>query len=258
MEPDVLYETGAGVARICVNRPQVLNALRTRTVEQLAEAMRRADGDKAAGVVVLTGAGDRAFCAGGDVEEMRELTPETGRRFLDAFAEAVLAIRSCGKPVIARVRGHCVGGGNELQLACDLTAASDESTFGQVGPMVGSAPVLGGTQLLPRLCGDKRAREAMFLCPRYKAHEARELGWINVVVPAAELDATVDAWCRRILQMSPTALRVIKQAMLGEGWLEPALRAGVALLAPLYGSDELREGMGAFLEKRPARFDKFR
>lgn len=123
---------------------------------------------------------------------------------------------------------------------------------------MGSAPVLGGTQILPRISGDKRAREAIFLCPRYKAHEARDLGWVNVVVPVAELDATVNAWCQRILQMSPTALRVIKQAMAAEGWLEPALRAGVNLLATVYGSEELREGMNAFLDKRPANFDRFR
>ncbi len=257
MQPDIRYETKDGIARLTLNRPDVLNALREQTFVELIEAVRRAEADRSVGVLVIAGAG-RAFCAGGDVGEMRDLNPQSGRKFLDTFAQAILTMRSCGKPIIARVHGYCIAGGNEVNLACDLTIASEDAMFGQAGPRVASAPVLGGTQFLPRLAGHKKASEIMFLCRRYTAKEAVEMGLANVAVPMDKLDATVNEWCAELLDKSPSAIRILKQAMLNEGWLKPALESGMTLLAPMYGSAEMREGMSAFLEKRKPDFSRFR
>src|SRR5207248_1084496 len=150
------------------------------------------------------------------------------------------------------IRGWCIAGGNELNLACDLAVASEDAQFGQAGPTVGSVPVILGTQLLPRLCGERVAKEIVMLCRRYSAREAQAMGLVNLVVPAERLDAEVDALVERLAGMSPTALRIAKASLNHEGdaLLGPSLRMGVELLAACYGSDELREGMSAFLDKR--------
>jgi dihydroxynaphthoic acid synthetase len=257
MEPDVRYEVKDGVARLTLNRPEVLNALRGKTFVELAEGIRRAEADHSVGVLVIAGAG-RSFCAGGDVHEMRDLNPQTGRKFLQMFADAIVAMRRCSKPVISRVQGYCIAGGNEVNLSCDMTIAAEDAHFGQAGAKVASAPVLGGTQFIPRLSGHKKACEVMFLCRLYTAKEAMEMGWVNAVVPAEKLDTTVDAWCAELLEKSPASIRILKQAMYDDSSLERALDAGMSLLAPTYGSDELREGMSAFLEKRKPHFERFR
>lgn len=254
----VSYEERGDASIVVIDRPQVHNALATETLRQLSTTFARAESSRSA-VIVITGAGTKAFCSGGDIEEMRGATQESGRVFLGAFLDFVLAIRRARKPVIARVDGFCLGGGNEIALTCDLTIASDRSAFGQVGPSVGSAPVLAATQLLPRIVGEKRAREIVFLCERYTAAQALELGWINRVVPADELDATVQAWCARIASMSPQALRIAKTSLnAATDGLLPSFIQGVDLLAAAFGTEELKEGTAAFLEKRKPDFDRFR
>ncbi|MCK6552051.1 enoyl-CoA hydratase-related protein [Myxococcota bacterium] len=254
----VRYEERGDAAFVVIDRPDCHNALATETLRQLLSTFAHADASRCAAIVV-TGAGTRAFCSGGDIEEMRSATPETGRVFLGAFLELMLALRRSKKPVIARVDGFCLGGGNEIALTCDLTIASDRATFGQVGPSVGSAPVLAATQLLPRIVGEKRAREIVFLCERYTATQALEMGWINRVVPAADLDDAVSAWCTRIADMSPQSLRIAKTSLnSGTDTLLPSFNQGVEMLAAAFGTEEFREGTGAFLEKRKPDFRRFR
>jgi enoyl-CoA hydratase/carnithine racemase len=254
----VRYEERGDASWVVIDRPHVHNALATQTLLELIEGFRRADVAKTA-AIVLTGAGERAFSAGGDIEEMQTLTSARARIFLSAFLDLIIAIRRAKKPVIARVDGYCLGGGNEIAVACDLTVASDRSLFGQVGPLVGSAPVLGSTQLLPRIVGDKRAREIVFLCQRYPAKEALEMGWINRVVAPSELDRAVEEWTARIATMSPQSLRIAKTSLnAGTDWLLSALTQGVEMLSQCFDTAELKEGLNAFLEKRTANFAQFR
>ena len=256
---DILYVKADGVARITINRPDVLNALRTQTYVELTDAFVDAADDDEIGVVVLSGAGERAFSSGGDVRGQASRTPNSGRRHLRRMLDLGSAIRNNGKPVIAAVDGYAIGGGHELHLMCDITLASERSVFGQVGPRVGSVPIWGATQLLPRLVGDKRAREIIFLCRRYSAKEAYELGLVNKVVPHEELAAEVDQWCQEILDKSPQSLRIAKTALNFESdLLYAAYTHGLEMLALTYGNAENMEGVRAFLEKRPPNFRRFR
>jgi dihydroxynaphthoic acid synthetase len=256
--PDVRAEERDGAVWITIDRAPVLNAFRTRTLVDLAAALWQADAGRAASVVV-TGAGERAFCSGGDVSEMRELDQTSGRLFLRRFIDVVRAIRGLRKPVIARVDGYCLGGGNEINVACDLTIASDRAVFGQVGPTVGSVPVIGATQLLPRIVGEKRAREMIFLCRRYSAQEALAMGLVNRVVAPSDLDGAVREWTARLAELSPQALRIAKVSLNHAGdELEPSVSHGVEMLTASYGTAEFREGMSAFLEKRKPDFARFR
>jgi len=187
------------------------------------------------------------------------LNRETGRVFLNKFLNFLFSIRKAPKPVIAAVDGYCLGGGNEINITCDLTIATKKSVFGQVGPTVGSVPVITGTQLLPRILGEKRAREVVFLCFRYSAEEAERLGWVNKVVEDGTLDSAVDEWCKRILELSPQALRIAKLSFNFESdLLYPSFQHAVELLASIYETEEFKEGMTAFLEKRKPDFNKFR
>jgi len=249
---DISYASANRVATVTLNRPEKLNAFRNKTLIEAAESITRAVKDRSVGVIVLTGAGKKAFCVGGDIGEMKGLNRKTGRLFvknLERFAKTIL---TCPKPLIAKVNGWCIGGGNEIQLFCDLTIASDRSVFGQTGPKVGSAPLWGGTQILPSLVGLKKAKEIMFLCGSYSASEAAEIGMINRVVPEAELDRTVESLCRDLLKKSPQSLRLLKKALHRE--IIPRLVLDLKLLEGIYGSAELKEGMSAFLEKREPRF----
>jgi len=256
---DILFEESGGVATITLNRPQVLNAFRTQTIAEVTEALEDASADRAVGAIVIRGAGERAFCVGGDIAEMRDLTPETGRVFLRRFTDLLWRIRQAPLPVIAAVRGYCLGGGNEINVACDLTLASESAVFGQVGPTVGSAPMFGGTQFLPGIVGEKRAREIIFLCQRYPAREAERMGWCNRVVPDAQFEAELQAWTHRILELSPQALRVCKQSLnYTSDWQYGSFNAAIELLSAVYGTEEYREGMTAFLEKRKPDFARFR
>ncbi|HUB07250.1 MAG TPA: enoyl-CoA hydratase-related protein [Myxococcales bacterium] len=257
---DILYERRGAAVWLTLNRPEVLNAVRQKTFEEIRDATGRIAAERGVAAVVLTGAGERAFCAGGDVAEMRDLDPRRGRVFLETFIAAIQALRALPVPVIARIRGYCIAGGNELNMACDLAVASEDAQLGQAGPKVGSVPVITGTQMMPRLTGERFAKEVVFLCKRYGAREALARGWVNEVVPADKLDAAVQAVVDRLAGMSPTAIRIAKASLNMEAdmLLGPSLRTAVEALAPLYGSAELREGMSAFLEKRPPSFEQFR
>lgn len=253
---DVLYEERGEAAWITINRPSVLNAVRLETLVDLTRALAWAE-EATVVSVVLTGAGDRAFSTGGDVAQMRDLDGMSGRVFLRSFLGVIQGIRALAKPVIARVDGYCLGGGNELNVACDLSIASDRSVFGQVGPTVGSVPVIGATQLLPRIVGERRAREMVLLCRRYTAQEALSMGLVNRVVAPADLDAAVAEWTERIAGLSGQALRIAKTSLNYPGdELLPSLHHGMELLMGIYGTAEFREGMSAFLEKRTPDFKR--
>ena len=256
---DIRYDKSDGVATITLHRPEVLNAFRSQTIEEMTQALEDTAADRTVGAVVLRGTGERAFCVGGDIAEMSGLTPETGRVFLQRFSDLLWRIRQAPVPVIAAVRGYCLGGGNEINVACDLTLASESAVFGQVGPMVGSAPIFGGTQFLPGIVGEKRAREIVFFCQRYPAKEAERFGWCNKVVPDAEFDVALQAWTGRILELSPQALRISKLSLnhASDGQYG-SFNTAVEMLTSVYGTEEFREGMTAFLEKRKPDFRRFR
>lgn len=256
---DILYEKKDGVAWITINRPEVRNAFRTRTVHELHDAFLDAKFDPSVGVVVLTGAGDRAFCSGGDQKERGAGGyAADGERPMDVDALHT-AIRHCPKPVIAMVNGFAIGGGHVLHVLCDLTIAADTAVFGQTGPRVGSVDAGFGTGYLARVVGEKRAREIWYLCRQYTAQEALAMGLVNKVVPLKDLRAETERWCRELLEKSPTALRLAKQSFNIDS--EP--RAGVAEFATTalnlyYGTEEAQEGRNAFVEKRPVNFARFR
>ena len=261
---DILYEKRDGVAWITINRPEVRNAFRTRTVAELTEAFTDARWDPAVGVVVLTGAGDKAFCSGGDQKERGQggYAPDAAgtevQRPMDVEA-LHSAIRHIPKPVIAMVNGFAIGGGHVLHVLCDLTVASENAVFGQTGPRVGSVDAGHGTGYLARLVGEKKAREIWYLCRQYSAQEALEMGLVNKVVPLADLRKEVEQWCRELLEKSPTALAMAKQSFN----IDSETRAGVAEFASTalnlyYQTDEAMEGRNAFVEKRPVNFRKYR
>jgi 2-ketocyclohexanecarboxyl-CoA hydrolase len=253
---DILYDKADGVATITINRPNVLNAFRAETVEEMLEAVRDADDDRAIGVIVLAGAGDRAFCSGGD-NSSRD-GGYGGRGLVGMPIEELhSAIRDARKPVIAKVQGYAIGGGNVLATVCDLTIASEKAVFGQVGPRVGSVDPGWGTAYLARLVGEKRAREIWFLCRRYTAAEAFQMGLVNKVVPADQLDAEVAAWCREILALSPTAIAIAKRSFNADSENIRGIGAlGFEALALYYGTEEAKEGTRAFMEKRKPNFRK--
>ena len=255
---DILYEKMEGVAWITINRPQVRNAFRTRTVRELTEAFHDARWDPAIGVVVLTGAGDKAFCSGGDQKERGQGGYATEERPMDVEA-LHSAIRHIPKPVIAMVNGFAIGGGHVLHVLCDLSIAADTAIFGQTGPRVGSVDAGHGTGFLARVVGEKRAREIWYLCRQYTAGEALAMGLVNKVVPLKDLRAEVEQWCRELLEKSPTALALAKQSFN----IDSEQRAGVAQFAGTalhlyYQTEEAMEGRNAFVEKRPVNFAKFR
>jgi 2-ketocyclohexanecarboxyl-CoA hydrolase len=257
---DVLYEVRDGVVRVTINRPEVYNAFRLQTLEELIDAFRRADEEKSANVVVLAGAGDKAFCTGGDQKVHLSESGLYGPRGTIGMPieEAQSALRDLRKVTIARVQGYAIGGGNVLATICDLTIASEKAIFGQVGPRVGSVDPGWGTAYLARIVGEKKAREIWFLCRRYTAQQAAEMGLVNKVVPHDQLDAEVDQWCREINELSPTALAIGKRSfnadsenIRGIGYL------GIQTVKHYYQTEESREGVRAFNEKRKPDFKKF-
>src|SRR5438309_7084031 len=198
-----------GLAWITIDRPERVNAFRARTVDELIRCFKRAWADSDVGVVCLTGAGDRAFCTGGDQKQRAE-TGDYGPSESGLFEVESLhrLIREVPKPVIAAVNGYAIGGGHVLHVLCDLTIAADTAVFGQVGPRVGSFDAGFGTAYLARIVGEKKAREFWYLCRQYSAAEALAMGLVNKVVPTAELRAETERWCRELLEKSPTALRL--------------------------------------------------
>ncbi len=253
---DILYEDRGGVATITINRPDRLNAFRGQTCEELIQAFQRAGWDRSIGVIVLTGAGDRAFCTGGD--QSAHEGQYDGRGVIGLPLEELQGvIRDVPKPVIAKVRGYAIGGGNVLALLCDLTIAAESATFGQVGPRVGSVDPGFGTAYMARCIGEKKAREVWFLCRRYTARQAVEMGLANAAVPDAELDAEVDRWCAEILELSPTALAIAKRSFNADTAHIAGLSAlGLQAVKLFYDTEEAREGVRAFREKRRPEFRK--
>jgi 2-ketocyclohexanecarboxyl-CoA hydrolase len=253
---DIALEIRDGIATITIDRPQVYNAFRGRTCEELIDAVQRAGWDQAVGVIVLTGRGDKAFCTGGDQKAHDGAYDGRGTIGLP-IEELHAAIRNVPKPVIAKVRGYAIGGGNVLATICDLTIAADNAVFGQVGPKVGSVDPGFGTAYLARVVGEKKAREMWYLCRRYTAAEALAMGLVNAVVPAAELDAEVERWCREILEKSPTAIAIAKQSFNADSEnILGIAKQGMQALSLFYGTAESKEGVAAFKEKRKPDFRK--
>ena len=261
---DIRYElSGDGIAKITINRPEVRNAFRPQTLIEVSDALDRAREDTSVGVVILTGEGPDAFCSGGD----QRVRGDTGYLTEPGRAGAVgrfhvtdlhIQMRRMPKPIIAMVAGYAIGGGHVLHLVCDLTVAADNAKFGQVGPKVGSFDGGFGAGLLAQMIGVKKAKEIWFLCEQYSAEEAREMGMVNKVVPLADLETETVAWARRMLQLSPFALRLLKASF-------NAAEAGLSGIQQLahdanllfYATEEAKEGREAYKAKRRPEFEKF-
>jgi len=259
---DITYHRAVaqGTVRVAFNRPEVRNAFRPKTVREMSEAFERARRDPQIGVIILTGAGDQAFCSGGD----QRIRGEDGYRDEDSgetnlnVLDLQMQIRRLPKPVIAMVAGYAIGGGHVLHVVCDLTIAADNARFGQSGPRVGSFDGGYGASVLAAQIGQKRAKEIWMLCRQYDAEQALAWGLVNAVVPLERLEEETVAWCREILALSPFALRLIKASFNAaeDGF------AGIQQLAHdanllFYASEEAREGRAAFTEKRPPDFSRF-
>jgi dihydroxynaphthoic acid synthetase len=257
---DILYDAGDGITTITINRPEKRNAVRPQTYEELTNAMRRAADDASVGVVVLTGAGDKAFCSGGDVGDQATRSPDIGRAHMRRLFALSSVMRMMDKPIIAKIRGFCVGGGNEIHLFCDMSFAADTAKFGQTGPRVGSIPIWGACQLLARYVGERKARELVFGCRQYTAQQAVDMGLINDLCKPEELDGLVAEWCEEILTKSPQSIRIAKVALNAGSDQDfyASYFPSSALLASIYGNEENMEGIRAFLEKRKPDFKRFR
>jgi naphthoate synthase len=265
---DVRYEKSAGedegIAKITIDRPEVRNAFRPRTIVEISRALEDAREDTQVGVIVLTGAGPDAFCSGGDQRVRGDsgylADDEAGRAGVGRFhvTDLHIQIRRLPKPVVAMVAGYAIGGGHVLHLVCDLTIAADNARFGQVGPKVGSFDGGFGAGLLANLVGPKKAKEIWFLCRQYSAEEAREMGMVNTVVPLERLEDETVQWCREMLALSPFALRLLKASF---NAAEDGL-SGIQQLAHdtnllFYGNEEAQEGRDAYREKRKPDFSRF-
>jgi naphthoate synthase len=258
---DIVYETTEdGIAKITINRPEVLNAFRPQTLIEVSDALTVAREDESVGAIILTGAGDRAFCSGGDQRVRGDSGYKTDDGATGRFhvTDLHIAMRRCPKPIVAMVAGYAIGGGHVLHLVCDLTIAADNAVFGQVGPRVGSFDGGYGASILSDLLGPKKAKEVWFLCRRYDARQALEMGLVNTVVPLADLEAETVRWCREMLALSPWALRLSKLSFHAheDGY------AGIQQLAHdanllFYGQAEAQEGREAFKEKRRPDFSAF-
>jgi naphthoate synthase len=256
---DIWYETMEGVAKITINRPEVRNAFRPRTLFELSDAFNVARDDAHVGVVILTGAGTEAFCSGGDQKIRGDdgYRDDRGIGRLNVL-DLQIQIRRTPKPVIAMVAGYAIGGGHVLHIVCDLTIAADNARFGQTGPRVGSFDGGYGSGLLARIVGQKKAREIWFLCEQYDAQQALEMGLVNKVVPLERLEEETVAWARKMLQHSPLALRLIKAGMnaADDGLAGIQQLAGDATLL-YYLSEEAQEGRDAYVQKRKPDFARF-
>lgn len=256
---DIRYEIADGMAKITINRPEVRNAFRPETTQQLIDAFAKARDNSDVGVIILTGQGDLAFCSGGD-QRVRGDKGYVGGDHVPRLNVLDLQrdIRTLPKPVIAMVAGYAVGGGHVLHLVCDLTIAADNAIFGQTGPKVGSFDGGFGASYLASVVGQKKAREIWYLCRQYNAQEALSMGLVNTVVPLADLETETVAWCQKILEHSPLALRCLKASfnagLDGQAGIQEL--AGNATLL-FYMSEEAQEGRNAYLQKRPPDFKKF-
>ncbi|HWE90042.1 MAG TPA: 1,4-dihydroxy-2-naphthoyl-CoA synthase [Pseudonocardiaceae bacterium] len=252
--------SGDGIAKITICRPEVRNAFRPQTLVEISDALEQSREDPDIGVIILTGEGDQAFCSGGDQRVRGDTGYETepGRPGRFHVTDLQVRIRRLPKPVVAMVAGYAIGGGQVLQLVCDLAIAADNARFGQTGPRVGSFDGGFGAGLLSHLVGERRAKEIWFLCRQYDARQALDMGLVNAVVPLSELESETVSWCREMLALSPFALRLLKASFHAA---EDGL-AGIQQLAHdanllFYGSEEAQEGRDAYREKRVPDFGRF-
>ncbi|PZU19900.1 MAG: 2-ketocyclohexanecarboxyl-CoA hydrolase [Shinella sp.] len=254
---DILYEVKGGAAHITINRPDKYNAFRGKTCEELIHAFNKAGWDKSVGVIVLSGAGDKAFCTGGD--QSAHEGQYDGRGTIGLPMEDLHSIiRDVPKPVIAKVQGFAIGGGNVLATICDFTIAGEKAVFGQVGPKVGSVDPGFGTAFLARIVGEKKAREIWYMCRKYSAAEALAMGLVNAVVPNDQLDAEVEKWCAEILEKSPTAIAIAKRSFnMDSENIRGIAGMGMYALSLYYDTEESKEGGRAFKEKRKPEFRKY-
>jgi naphthoate synthase len=261
---DIRYEIAEGIAKLTIDRPDVRNAFRPKTLIELSDALERAREDTSVGVVVLTGEGPEAFCSGGDQRVRGDsgylADDDAGRQGVGRFhvTDLHVQMRRLPKPIVAMVAGYAIGGGHVLHVVCDLTIAADNARFGQTGPRVGSFDGGFGAGLLANIVGPKKAKEIWFLCRQYTAEAALAMGLVNAVVPLEELEEETVRWCREMLQLSPFALRLLKASF---NAAEDGL-AGIQQLAHdanllFYMSEEGREGRDAYREKRAPDFGKF-
>ena len=261
---DIKYEKGRndafGIIKITINRPEVRNAFRPKTIKELKDAFERAREDSDCGVIILTGEGEHAFCSGGD-QKIRGNAGYIGNDGVPRLNVLDLQkqIRTIPKPVIAAVAGYAVGGGHVLHMICDLTIAAENAQFGQTGPNVGSFDGGWGASYMARIIGQKRAREMWYLCKFYSAQEALDWGLVNAVVPISELQNESIKWCQNILGKSPTALRLLKASLNADCDGQAGLQqlAGDATML-FYMTEEAQEGRDAFKEKRKPEFKKFK
>lgn len=255
-----LEKTEDGIGKITINRPEVRNAFRPETVQEMQDAFEICRNDPSIGVIILTGEGPHAFCSGGD-QRVRGDEGYVGKDGIPRLNVLDLQkqIRSLPKPIIAMVAGYAIGGGHVLHVVCDLTIAATNAIFGQVGPKVGSFDGGLGSSYLARIVGQKKAREIWYLCRQYSAKEALDMGLVNAVVPLGQLERETLKWCREILQHSPMALRCLKTAMNADcdGQMGLVDLAGNATLL-YYMTEEAQEGKQSFIEKRKPDFSKFK
>jgi len=261
---DISYATSEGIAKITICRPEVRNAFRPQTLFELADAFNRARDDDRIGVIIFTGQGDLAFCSGGD----QRIRGDDGYLGDDTVAEKGIGrlnvldlqvqIRRTPKPVVAMVAGYAIGGGHVLHIVCDLTIAADNAVFGQTGPRVGSFDGGYGSGLLARHVGQKKAREIWYLCEQYSAEDALDMGLVNTVVPLAQLEQETVRWCRRMLEHSPLALRMLKASLnaADDGLAGLQQLAGDATLL-YYMSEEAQHGRDSYVNKVPPDFSQF-
>lgn len=256
---DILFEVKDQVAWVTINRPRVQNAFREQTLDELIDAFKSTREDPSIACVVITGSGDKSFSAGGDFYAMKRLTWQNAMMWNDRMLGTAMAIRGLPIPVIAMVNGWCMGGGHELALWCDVVIASDTAVLGQTGAKVGACPTVGATQYLPRIIGERLAREMIFCARRFTGPEAEKIGLINKCVPQKDLLAETLKWCETIKSHSPQTLRMTKKSLNFESdLLYASWQHGMELLAHVWGSEESLEGMNAFLEGRKPDFNKFR
>ncbi len=256
---EILFDYFEGIARITINRPRYRNAFTPDTSREMCDAMTHCRENPDISVVVLTGAGDKAFCSGGD-QNVKSYAGYIGKDGVPRLniLDLQKQIRSIPKPVVAMVNGFAIGGGHVLHVVCDLTIASENAVFGQTGPRVGSFDAGFGASYLARVVGQKKAREIWFLCRQYTASEALEMGLVNKVVPLADLENETIAWCKKMMEHSPLALRMIKAGLNAELDGQAGIQelAGNATML-YYMTDEAQEGKKAFLEKRKPDFNKY-
>ncbi|MDH3232784.1 MAG: enoyl-CoA hydratase-related protein [Alphaproteobacteria bacterium] len=256
---DIIFEVIDQVAWVTINRPDVLNATRELTLDEIRDALASTKSDPSIACAVITGAGDRAFCSGGDFSSMMRLNWAVASHWNDRMLGCAMTIRGLSIPVIAMVNGWCMGGGNEIALWCDIVVASENAVFGQTGAKVGACPTVGATQYLPRIIGERLARDMIFCARRFSAAEAERIGLANYCVPLDQLKAKTLELCETIKSNSAQTIRMTKCSLNHESDnLYASWRAGMELLAHVWGSEESLEGMQAFVEKRPPDFNKFR